>query len=369
MQVDSGTLPELRVDVDESMEVIVPINKELMGIVAEYHINFHFITKSATPWCGQGHEVGWEQFVLSIPDKEIALIAECNNKIICAKDGNNTIVSSGKLQLVVIDGGAETEIKYDGVKIISKGPELQMWRACTDNDGIRAWSGQEHKPMMKWRSAGLDKLQVESSASRIIENKNSVTVEIEKVRVGSDPSLKIKHIQCLTVTSAGTIEVDNKIIADDELPSLPRIGVVLNIAEGFNDLEWFGRGPHENYIDRNAGAPVGHYKSSVDEQYVPYILPQEHGNKTDVRWLELENGDLTVRFTADSKFEFSARRFSSEDLFSVTHTCDLIPRKDTILSIDAIQRGVGTGSCGPQTLEKYSIAPGEYNFKYIISID
>ncbi len=127
--------------------------------------------------------------------------------------------------------------------------------------------------------------------------------------------------------------------------------------------------PRINIIDRNAGAPVVRYRSTVDEQYVPYILPQEHGNKTDVRWLGLENGDLTVRLIADSKFEFSARCFSSEDLFAVTHTCNLLLRKETILSINVIQRGVGTGSCGPQTLEKYCINPGEYNLKYIITID
>ena len=372
VQVDTGELPELNIDVDKSTEVIVPVNKELMSVPAEYHINFHFITKTATAWCRKGHEVGWEQFLLSAPNKQAVVEHDYSpavaSKVIYEKDKKNIIISSGKLQLIVTGDSAETKLKYDGTEIIHKGPELQLWRAGTDNDGIRSWTGQEGKPLWQWLNAGLDQLQVISSTASVIENIDSVTVEIEKVSVGADPSLKISHLQKMTVTSAATIEVENKVVTPDGLPSLPRVGVVMTTAEGFNNLEWFGRGPHENHIDRNAGAPVGRYSGTVAGQYVPYILPQEHGNKSDVRWVELKNSEVALKFIADSQFEFSARHFSSADLFAVNHTCDLVPAKETVLSLDCIQRGVGTGSCGPQTMEKYCIVPGEHNFKYTIAL-
>ena len=370
VQVDAGLLPELKVDADESMEVAVPLNAELMSVASEYHVNFRFVAKAATIWCDQGHEVAWEQFALTALKKQVPVAVECeavvDGKIVCEKAGKNITVSSGKVKLVVLDDGVESKVLYDGVDIISKGPELNVWRAGTDNDGIRGWTGQENKPLMQWQAAGLNKLKVTSCISKVVEDNSSVTVEIVKTRIGSDPALRIIHTQRMTVTASGDIEVDNKIVADDGWPSLPRIGVEMSTAEGFNGLEWFGRGPHENYIDRNVGAPVGRYSSTVDAQYVPYILPQEHGNKSDVRWLELSNKELSVRFVSDSQFEFSAQHLSSDDLFAAYHTCDLVPRKETILSIDCIQRGVGTGSCGPQTLDKYCVAAGEYDFSYKI---
>ncbi|MBN1863263.1 MAG: hypothetical protein JW808_00005, partial [Victivallales bacterium] len=236
-----------------------------------------------------------------------------------------------------------------------------IWRAATDNDGIRKWSGQENKPLGQWIAAGIDNLKI-LSAKASPKEKNSIV--IKKSRAGTDPRLDIEHTQILTMTETQSIEVENIVKAHKSLPSLPRIGVVMSTAPGFDSLRWFGRGPHENHIDRNAGAPVGLYHGTVEEQFVPYIMPQENANKTNVRWFELSNGKTKITFIADPLLEFSARHFTSEDLFGALHTSELKPRKETIVSIDCIQRGVGTGSCGPQTLEKYCVAPGEYDFRY-----
>ena len=99
---------------------------------------------------------------------------------------------------------------------------------------------------------------------------------------------------------------------------------------------------------------------SVAGQYVPYIMPQENGNKCDVRWFELEDGTWRMRFSADPLFEFSVHHFTPTDLFACRHTNEVedIVRPETVISIDLVQRGVGTGSCGPQTLEPYCVAPG-----------
>lgn len=371
IQVDCGSLPELKIGVDAHMDVTVPLRKKQLSESGEYHLNFHFVTKSATSWCPKGHEVGWEQFALAkvAASKSKAAAGQQKTAVICKKEGRITVISAGKLELILDVKKAETTIKYGGKEVIQQGPELQIWRAGTDNDGIRKWTGQEHKPLGQWQIAALDKLKVTSSSAKVVETGKTVSVVIEKVRVGKNPKLKFKHIQKLTVTPAGTIEVDNKVTADKGLPSLPRIGVVLTTVPGFNDVEWFGRGPYENHIDRNVGAPVGCYCGTVDEQYTPYILPQENGNKTEVRWFELKKGNARLKFIGQPRFEFSVRHFSSEDLFAVNHTSELTPRKETVISIDCIQRGVGTGSCGPQTLEKYEVKPGEYNFKYTIAID
>lgn len=138
------------------------------------------------------------------------------------------------------------------------------------------------------------------------------------------------------------------------------------IPGNFENLEWFGRASG-SYIDRKAGYPVDLYQSTVAEQYVPYILPQEHGNKEDLRWLALSDGEGGIMFRAEKKLlSGSASHFSNEQLFDAFHTYELIPDKDIHLYIDMIQRGLGSGSCGPDTLNKYKIFPGEYSFSYKI---
>ena len=143
----------------------------------------------------------------------------------------------------------------------------------------------------------------------------------------------------------------------------------LTLPAGFEILEWFGRGPHENYIDRKKSAIVDRYISTVTEQYIPYILPQEHGNHTDVRWLTLRNekgAGLTVQ--SHGPLEFSASHFTAQDLFASFHTPELEAktRTETILNLDFAQRGLGTGSCGPDTLSPYRIEPGTHRWNYTL---
>jgi beta-galactosidase len=135
---------------------------------------------------------------------------------------------------------------------------------------------------------------------------------------------------------------------------------------------WFGRGPGETHIDRKAGSYISRFESTVNGEYVPYIVPQEHGNKTDVRWLAVENGEAGLRFECvQSTFgmmEASATHFTPHDLFAAMHTYDLKPRAETWVNLDVRQRGVGTASCGPDTLECYRIGPGEYGLNFLIRL-
>jgi beta-galactosidase len=140
------------------------------------------------------------------------------------------------------------------------------------------------------------------------------------------------------------------------------VSLILN--PGLEQLEWFGRGPWENYADRKASAMVGRYRSTVTEQYVPYIMPQEHGHKTEVRWLALTGDRSGLRMEGEPTFEFSASHFTDNDLYSAFHTYELKPRPEVILNIDTVMRGLGTASCGPDTLEQYKIMQRQFEFVY-----
>ena len=152
-----------------------------------------------------------------------------------------------------------------------------------------------------------------------------------------------------------------------ELRDLPRVGVVLTLASGLERLEWVGRGPWENYSDRLASAVVGRWESTVAEQYVPYILPQEHGHHSDARRLALTDADgAGLAVEGRPTIGFTASHFTAGDLYRALHTNELEPRPEVVLSLDHAQRGLGTASCGPDTAQRYRLADRVYEFAYVL---
>jgi beta-galactosidase len=137
---------------------------------------------------------------------------------------------------------------------------------------------------------------------------------------------------------------------------------------GLDQVEWFGRGPVESYPDRWHGAPVGRWHCTVDGEYVPYVRPQESGGHADVRWLDLSDGaGRGFRITTDTPRQMSATHFRAEDLATVRHDVELKPRPETIIYLDAAHRGLGTASCGPDTLPQYRLGPGVYEWTWQIA--
>jgi beta-galactosidase len=167
------------------------------------------------------------------------------------------------------------------------------------------------------------------------------------------------------VGPAGDLFARERIRVDPALPELARVGVCFSVAPGFEALRWLGRGPHESYADRKAGAALGLWSGSVDDQLVPYVRPQENGNKTDVRWFALERpGGPGLLVTAGRPFGFSALHATAADLHRARHPNELERRPEVVVNLDARQRGLGTGACGPDTLPAYRIGPGLHRFAW-----
>jgi hypothetical protein len=144
------------------------------------------------------------------------------------------------------------------------------------------------------------------------------------------------------------------------------VGIELTMPAGYERFAWFGRGPEENYVDRNAGVAVGLYEGSVDDQHVPYIMPQENGNKTEVRWAAVTNAEgLGLLAACSPLMGTSVGHYTADDLYRAFHTNELTPRPETIWHLDARQCGLGGGSCGPRTLEKYLVPAGSYRFEVL----
>ena len=149
-----------------------------------------------------------------------------------------------------------------------------------------------------------------------------------------------------------------------DLPPLPRLGLTMTLPPGFEHFSWYGRGPHESYADRKESTVMGVYRGTVAEQYTPYIMPQENGNKTDARWAALTNDDgvgLLVR--GETALNVSVHHFTAHDLTAAEHTYELQHRDEVILNLDYAQGGLGNGSCGPGVLPEYLLESGEVTWR------
>jgi beta-galactosidase len=142
---------------------------------------------------------------------------------------------------------------------------------------------------------------------------------------------------------------------------------VLVLVPGLEQLEWFGRGPWDDYPDRCASNIVATFRDTVENQYVPYILPQEHGNHSDVRRLSLTDATgFGLEVLGRPTIGFTASHFTAADLYAASHTCDLERRDDVVLSLDHAQRGLGTAACGPDTHPRYRLFAAGYRFSYVL---
>jgi beta-galactosidase len=223
-------------------------------------------------------------------------------------------------------------------------PRLTLWRAPVDNDRIRAGQPSTRTPAHRWREWGLP--------------------------TRSADELGVEHMRHVATIEGGGLLVTEEVVVPDEYDDLPRVGTVLVLAAGLEDLEWFGRGPVETYSDRRVAAPVQRWRSTVTDEYVPYVRPQEHGGHEDVRWVRLTDPSsgrgLELRFDA-APLHVSVSHFTAADLDGATHDVELTPRPEVVVTIDAAHRGLGTASCGPDTLDRYLVGPGTYRWSWSIT--
>ncbi len=240
--------------------------------------------------------------------------------------------------------------------LLAAPPTLSLWRAPTDNDRIGGVAA-------RWAEWGIDRLERHLLS---IDRGGPATVVLSELRTGA--GIPIPHEARYTALEAGGVRVEESVVIPDVLRDLPRVGTVLETVAGLESVEWFGSGPHETYPDRKRGGLIGRWRSSVAEQYVPYIRPQENGGHADVRWLRLsDSSGRGLRLSLDRPGQVSATHFRAADLAAATHDVELEPRPETIVHLDAAHRGLGTASCGPDTLPEYLVGPGAYHWSWTLT--
>jgi beta-galactosidase len=374
VEIESGEIPPLETAPGETDRLRLPIEDPGLARGQECFLHVSFESVVATPWCDEGHLVAWEQFALPFKGKSEITRLPFEHPITVEEEDDQIRIRGNAWRMDFSrDLGRLESWLVNRRELLTRGPQLNLWRAPTDNDGIKAriqmvdgqLKGQENKPLHNWLDLGLDYIGLEVTSIKVSEDGFSTVVETRHVARGKWDKVLGDHRQIFRISPQGDVEVENIVSIRKSVDDLPRVGVEFVLAQSLERMEWFGRGPHESYWDRKRGAAIDRYASTVTNRYVPYIAPQEYGNLTDVRWLSITRPDRSgILFSTDDPMECSAMHHADRDLFSARHTRDLEPRRETIIKLDAHQRGLGTASCGPDTLEKYRLGPGDYTFTY-----
>jgi beta-galactosidase len=367
MPIQSGSLLPLDIPAGAQGELLVPFRTPaVFPPGAEYHLDIHFLLADDTPWAPKGHEVAWEQFNIPYPVNLHTAIALSTMPDLVVKTEENLVTITGSDFLVVFSkiDGIMTTYQSGGRELIISGPRENYYRAPTDFDLLM---GNPPASIHKWRAAGLDRLERETiSFDAFPINQHMVEVLVRTRLCAPDKPHGIDSQIIYHVYGNGEIIVENKVLISDRLPYVPRVGVEMVLPHHLESLAWYGRGPHENYVDRKAGAAIGYYMSTVTEQFTPYVYPSECGGKEDTRWLSLtDRNGYGLMILGMDKLHFDALHYSIRDLEAAKHLDALHPGDDIILHIDGWHMGVG-GDDGwmAQVHKEFLIYPGKYHFTF-----
>ena len=240
-----------------------------------------------------------------------------------------------------------------------RGPELNVWRAPTENDAL---SGAANE----WRKAGLHALRREVTGFEIKPVRAQIVQVIVNAvsRAAKGPAV-FETAHTYTVYGSGDVLIEMAVKPGASY-ALPRLGVQMRVTADFRRLQWYGRGPQETYPDRKLGGAVGEYREMIEVENMPYVVPQEYGNKSDVRWAALTNADgIGLAVFGLPVLQFSAHPFDTHTLEEAMHTFTLLTRSYISLNLDFEVCGLGNGSCGPGTLPQYQVQarPASYTVR------
>jgi beta-galactosidase len=337
---------------------------------SEVFLNITWVAKRANGVFQSGDEVGCEQIALRVasprriksPRKADVEMTQDSTALLVVTPAFRTEWDKRSGQLV--------SLRDKSGLLLTAGPEPALWRAAIDNDGIKLWTGQESKPLGRWKSLGLDRVRSSDFRFRSSRKGGVIVLKATANLSGRGRPTDAAWQTVVRFDASDSFLVEHSLVLKaTDMRDLPRAGATWVTAPGIDQLRYHGRGPQENYNDRKRGAFIGIHESTVTRECFSYVMPQETGHHCDLRWLELRAGEgRGLRFDFPVPLEANALHFTANDLFRATHTTELEPRPETILTIDAAHRGLGSGSCGPDALPQYRLARRAYKWAYRVSI-
>lgn len=355
-------------DVDLAPEAVkeftLPVPARQFSEGTEYFLNVYAYSKIGTDVIPMNHEVARQQFAYS-QNNYFASTATSSAKPKVTTERNWLTIEAGDVRISFNkQWGSLNDYSFKGKRLLEDGPDINFWRSPTDND----FGNNMQRRCNIWRTAGENKklkdFQVKEEGSVV-----TLTASYYLTDVSSE------YVLTYTVNGDGALKVEANYTAGSvELPEMPRFGMLFTLPLEFNTFDYYGRGPLENYNDRNFASFVGNYNLKVSEQVQPYVRPQEYANRTDVRWLTLtnENG-IGLKVTGLQPLSVSALNNRPEDMDpgltkKQQHPKDVFKRFDVTLAVDLVQRGMGgDNSWGQPPHAPYRLQAKTYKYGFVIS--
>ncbi|MDA3930218.1 MAG: DUF4981 domain-containing protein [Prolixibacteraceae bacterium] len=359
-QIKKGVVGSPDIAPNNSSEIQIDFGKIEAKAGKEYWLLLSYTTKENYSWCEAGHEIAYQQFKLPFTNTQAKKSEQNNNEINYTKT-EDLFFTNDKMKLTIDSKtGWIANYVFDGETLISSDLKPNFWRAITDNDR-RGWKAPEKSGFWKTAANELELVSIDVKENSATEK--SVTV-VKTITNKID--LKLVY----TLKGSGEIIVDYKLTCNKELPDMLRVGMQFETPKKFNKMSFYGKGPWENYRDRSQGAIVDTYSGLVTDFIWNYSYPQENGNRTDVRWLQLANNKNSGFFIdANKLLSTSVWPWSQENLETARHPYELDQSDNLTVNIDLIQTGVGgnnswTDAAAP--IEKYKVKPGDFAYRFSI---
>ena len=356
--VESGTLDLPEVSPGEDVSMAVPYQTKIT-LQNEFFLNISVETKQDYRWASAGHEVAIEQLRLSDRPELAAIDSNNLSKLKVSEKIDDYLIEGVDFNLTFNKNKGElTSLVFGGKEMIF------------DKEGLT---------FSYYRQINNDKNSTKVLSETVISNQlltvtpfaDSKSVVVVSKMKATNSLGEFPYTLTYTVWGNGVIDVDVKITNNADTGEMPRIGLQMSLVSGFENVEWYGRGPQESYADRKYAAHFGQYSNTVDGMLEHYVRSQSNGNREDVRWVNLANqSGEGVKITSKGKLNFNALHFTDRDLWNAVHDFSLedVKRDEIVLSLDYIQKGLGNASCGPDVLEKYKI-PGKTDYSYSFRIE
>jgi beta-galactosidase len=376
--IKGGTLGIAELAPQEALELTIPISGVQVNADAEYFLNVEYPAAEDAAWAPKGHLVARDQIALAWSSVEAQPYTSSKSSVFKpGTSGDNLVFSSGKIKAVISSKtGQLVSLNVGKMEYLKEPMMMNFWRPMVDNDRGRKKENRESREI--WREAGPQAKMV-----KMVEEEDAKDYEMKTMATqkSADSYAVSFHYQIpagkttATVTyrfyGDGALGVTLKVKPQGEtLSDLPRIGFQCAIAPDFKDWAWYGRGPEENYSDRNAGTFVGLWKENVREAWHPYARPQETANRTGVRQAIFSAGKSGLMILSDDgqPLEIGAYPFRASDLEGLRHAADIPFRGLITLNIAHRQMGVGgenSWGMGPRP-DHVIDADGEYEYSFVI---
>lgn len=348
----------------DKQEVDIPLEDIEVDNSKEYFLNIYAKTKQETELIDRGHTLAREQFLLPF-EYQSPKFSNKNkeNEELSLFESEEEIRIENDEFTIIFDRpqGFLKAYIYQGQHLIQDGLKPNFWRAPTSND---TGDGLPERASV-WKNVKQNRNTTDINTETGTDGE--VMISTQSIFENTGSAFDVDY----TIYGDGTIKVQASFeAAADSLPELPRVGMSMELPGEFKNMEWLGRGPHENYPDRKTSAFVGRYSGTILEQFVPYMTPQENGNKSGVRWVQLQNDEqigLMVKSLSDP-LNINAHHYRTEDLEGELDYYYQVPKRDLVeLHIDHKQRGVGgDNSWGNMPLDKYRLLDNRYSYDFIL---